>query len=117
MAAAEARLDGSLQEGIGLHVLGSRTYLRWTSRGINPAWLHDGRRLLYLEAGRVLAFDTRTNEARDVLAPPPHSAYEQVLPSPDGRSLFTVRAVDDGDIWLLTLRNQRGEAPKQEEER
>ncbi|HYH45682.1 MAG TPA: protein kinase, partial [Thermoanaerobaculia bacterium] len=107
-----SRLDGSILEGIGLHLLGSRTYLRWTSRGNNPAWLHDGHRLLYIEAGRILAFDTRTNEAREVLAPPPHSAYEQVITSPDDRSLFTVRAVDDGDIWLLTLRNQRGEAPK-----
>jgi len=100
-----------------LHLLGSSTYLRWTSRGNNPAWLHDGYRLLYMEAGRILAFDTRTNEAREVLAPPPYSTYEQVITSPDDRSLFTVRAVDDGDIWLLTLRNQRGEAPKQEEDR
>ncbi|HWN42548.1 MAG TPA: protein kinase [Thermoanaerobaculia bacterium] len=111
------RLDGSVIDGIGLHLLGSRTYLRWTSRGSNPVWLHDGRRLLYLEAGKVLAFDPRTNEARDVLAPPPHSIYEQVTTSPDDRSLFTIRAVDEGDIWLLTLRNQRGEAPKQEEKR
>jgi eukaryotic-like serine/threonine-protein kinase len=112
-----ARLDGSILEGIGLHLLGSRTYLRWTSRGFNPTWLHDGNRLLYIEAGKILAFDTRTNETREVLAPPPHSVYEQVIASPDDRSLFTVRAVDDGDIWLLTLRNQRGEAPKQEEDR
>jgi eukaryotic-like serine/threonine-protein kinase len=117
LAGNMARLDGSTSEGIGLHLLGSRTYLRWTSRGYNPVWLRDGRRLLYLEAGKILAFDTLTNEARDVLAPPPHSAYELVTTSPDGRSLFAVRAVDDGDIWLLTLRNQRGEAPKQEEER
>jgi len=112
-----ARLDGSTVEGIGLHLLGSSTYLRWTSRGTNPVWLHDGRRLLYIEAGKVLAFDTQTNEARDLLAPPPHSAYELVTTSPDDRSLFIVRAVDDGDIWLLTLRNQRGEAPNQEERR
>jgi serine/threonine protein kinase/Tol biopolymer transport system component len=111
------RLDGSVVEGIGLHLLGSRTYLRWTSRGFNPAWLHDSGRLLYLEAGKVLALDTRTNESQEILAPPPHSAYEQVTTSPDDRSLFTVRAVDDGDIWLLTLRKPRGEAPKQEEER
>jgi hypothetical protein len=117
LAGNMARLDGSAAEGIGLHLLGSSTYLRWTSRGINPEWLHDGRRLLYLEAGKILAFDTLTNEARDVLVPPPHSAYELVTTSPDDRSLFAVRAVDEGDIWLLTLRNQRGEAPKQEEKR
>ncbi|MFL6292563.1 MAG: hypothetical protein ACJ759_16850, partial [Thermoanaerobaculia bacterium] len=115
LAGNMARVDGSVLEGIGLHLLGSSTYLRWTSRGFNPVWLHDGRRLLYIEAGKILAFDTQTNEARDILVPPPHSAYELVTTSPDDRSLFAVRAVDDGDIWLLALRNQRGEAPKQEE--
>ena len=117
LAGNMARLDGSILEGIGLYLLGSRTYLRWTSRGNNPAWLHDGNRLLYIEAGKILAFDAETNESREILAPPPHSVYEQVITSPDDRSLFAVRAVDDGDIWLLTLRNQRGEAPKQEEDR
>ncbi|HVG09389.1 MAG TPA: protein kinase [Thermoanaerobaculia bacterium] len=117
LAGNMARLDGSTAEGIGLHLLGSSTYLRWTSRGFNPEWLHDGRRLLYLEAGKILAFDTQTSEARDVLVPPPYSAYELVTISPDDRSLFAVRAVDEGDIWLLTLRNQRGDAPEQEEKR
>ncbi len=117
LAGNMARLDGSILEGIGLHLLGSSTYLRWTSRGNNPAWLHGGNRLLYIEAGKILAFDAETNEVREVLAPPRHSAYEQVITSPDDRSLFTVRAVDDGDIWLLSLRNKRGETPKQEEDR
>jgi Tol biopolymer transport system component len=115
LAGNMARLDGSLVEGFGLYLLGSRTYLRWTSRGLLPVWLHDGRRLLYVEAGKILSFDARTNEAQEVLVPPPHSAYEAVTTSPDDRSLFAVRALDEGDIWLLTLRNQRGEAPKQEE--
>ncbi|HWM95396.1 MAG TPA: protein kinase [Thermoanaerobaculia bacterium] len=102
LAGNMARLDGSMMEGIGLYSLLSRTYLRWTSRGFNPVWLPDGRRLLYVEAGKVLAFDTLTNEAREVLVPPPHSAYDAPSTSPDGRTLFAVRAVDEGDIWLLT---------------
>ena len=97
-----SRLDGSMIEGIGVYFVGSRTYLRWTSRGSNPVWLPDDRRLLYLEAGKVLAFDTRTYETREVLAPPPSSVYLAVSASPDDRSLFAVRAVEEGDIWLLT---------------
>ncbi|MES1245578.1 MAG: protein kinase [Acidobacteriota bacterium] len=97
-----SRLDGSMLEGIGVYFIPSRTYLRWTSRGSNPVWLSDDRRLLYLEAGKVLAFDTRTYETRDVLAPPPSSSYLAVSASPDDRSLFAVRAVEEGDIWLLT---------------
>jgi serine/threonine protein kinase/Tol biopolymer transport system component len=97
-----SRVDGSIFEGIGVYFLSSRTYLRWTSRGITPVWLRDDRRLLYTEAGKVLAFDSRTYETRDVLAPQPSSAYLAVSASPDGRSLFAVRAVEEGDIWLLS---------------
>jgi serine/threonine protein kinase/Tol biopolymer transport system component len=97
-----SRLDGSMPEGIGVYLVRSRTYLRWTSHGANPVWLQDGRRLLYIEAGKVLAFDSRTYETREVLAPPPSSAYLSASTSPDGRSLFAVRAVEEGDIWLLT---------------
>jgi Tol biopolymer transport system component len=106
MAGNISRLDGSMQDGIGVYSVRSRTYERWTSRGTSPVWLHDDRRLLYIEAGKILAFDSQTFETREVLAPPPSSAYMYVSASPDGGSLFAVRAVDEGDIWLL---NQGGE--------
>jgi serine/threonine protein kinase/Tol biopolymer transport system component len=102
-----SRLDRSLLEGIGVYFVSSRTYQRWTSRGMNPVWLHDGHRLLYTEAGKILAFDTRTREARQVLAPPANSAYLSISPGPGDRSLFTVRAVDEGDIWLLTRAGEK----------
>ncbi|MES1245580.1 MAG: protein kinase [Acidobacteriota bacterium] len=97
-----SRLDRSILEGIGVYLAASRTYERWTSRGMNPVWLHDGRRLLYTEGGNILAFDTRTHEARLVLEPPSSSAYLSMSTGPGDRSLFVVRAVDEGDIWLLT---------------
>ena len=97
-----SRLDRSIPEGIGVYFLPSRTYERWTSRGMNPVWLHDSERLLYTEGGTILAFDPRTHEARQVLAPPSSSAYLSMSLGPGDRSLFVVRAVDEGDIWLLT---------------
>jgi serine/threonine protein kinase/Tol biopolymer transport system component len=97
-----SRLDRSLPEGIGVYSVSSRTYERWTSRGLNPVWLRDDRRLLYTEGGNILAFDSRTREARQVLAPPSSSAYLSMSLGPSDRSLFVVRAVDEGDIWLLT---------------
>ncbi len=103
-----AKIDGSMLEGIGAHSLTSGTYLRWTSRGANPVWLHDGRRLLYIEGGRIHLFDTVTLQAREILAPPPSSIYTALSTSPDDRSLFAVRAVDEGDVWLLTLSEEGG---------
>jgi serine/threonine protein kinase/Tol biopolymer transport system component len=97
-----SRLDRSIPEGIGVYLVSSRTYERWTSHGMNPVWLHDGTRLLYHEGGNILAFDTRTRETRQVLAHPSSSAYLSTSTGPGDRSLFVVRAVDEGDIWLLT---------------
>ncbi|HEX3130889.1 MAG TPA: protein kinase [Thermoanaerobaculia bacterium] len=102
-----SRLDRSVPEGIGVYSVASRTYERWTSRGLNPVWLHDSERLLYTEGGNILAFDPRTHEARQVLAPPSSSAYLSVSTGPGDRSLFVVRAVDEGDIWLLTRGGDR----------
>jgi len=100
-----ARLDGSLLEGIGVYSFRTRTYERLTNRGSQPVWLRDGRQLLHLEAGKIMVFDTRTYKAREVLAPPPNSAY--LFVSPGERGLFAVRAVDEGDILLLTLSGEK----------
>ena len=97
-----SRLDRSILDGIGVYLVPSRTYERWTSRGSNPVWLHGSGRLLYTEGGNILAFDPRTHEARQVLEPPSSSAYLSMSTGPGDRSLFVVRAVDEGDIWLLT---------------
>jgi serine/threonine protein kinase/Tol biopolymer transport system component len=97
-----SRLDRSIPEGIGVYLVPSRTYERWTSRGRNPVWLHDSGRLLYTEGDNILAFDPRTHKARQVLEPPSSSAYLSMSTGPGDRSLFVVRAVDEGDIWLLT---------------
>jgi serine/threonine protein kinase/Tol biopolymer transport system component len=97
-----SRLDRSNLGGIGVYLAASRTYERWTSHGMNPIWLRDDHRLLYTEGGDILAFDTRTHEARQVLAPPSSSAYLSMSTGPGDRTLFAVRAVDEGDIWLLS---------------
>ncbi len=97
-----ARLDGSMSEGIGVYSMATRTYERWTSRGTNPVWLQDSKRLLYTEDGDIFAFDTRTHEAQRVLSPPSSSTYLSVSTGPGDRTLYTVRGVNEGDIWLLS---------------
>jgi Tol biopolymer transport system component len=97
-----SRLDRSIPEGIGVYLVSSGTYERWTSRGMNPVWLHQSRRLLYTEGKAIHAFDARTHESWLVLAPPPSSAYLSMSTGPGDHDLFVVRTVDEGDIWLLT---------------
>jgi serine/threonine protein kinase/Tol biopolymer transport system component len=72
-------------------------------RGLAPFWLADNRRLLYLDQGNLFVLDTVTREAREVLAPPPSSTFLLVSLSADNRTLYTVRATDEGNIGMIDL--------------
>ncbi len=103
LAGNMARLDESLLEGVGLFDFDTLSYERLTDRGLIPTWLQDGRTLLYLDTGKVMAVDTASKQSREVLAPPPGSVFTSAGVSPDGRSLYVIRGVDEGDIWMLTI--------------
>ena len=83
--------------------LASQTYSRLTAHGEVPRWMPDGRALLALDAGRVVAVDLATRRVREVLAPPQGSAFLTHCVSPDSRSLFVSRRTEEGDIGMLTL--------------
>jgi Tol biopolymer transport system component len=95
--------DGPRLPGIVLYSLAGRRYVRVTGRGGEPRWLSDSRRLLYRDGGEIFLLDTGSSASRRILAAPPGSAYSEFVPSPDDRSLYLARTVDEGDIWLLTM--------------
>jgi hypothetical protein len=64
----------------------------------------DSRRLLYADGGRVIMVDSVTRESHEVLAAGGGSAFTGLDLSPDGRVLYLVREMVEGDIWMLTLR-------------
>jgi serine/threonine protein kinase/Tol biopolymer transport system component len=74
-----------------------------THRGRVPFWLADSRRLLYLDQGKLFVLDTVTRETREVLAPPPSSSFLLASLSADNRTLYAVRATDEGDIGMIDL--------------
>ncbi len=76
---------------------------------LDPAgWLHDSRTLLYLQDGKIfrVGLDDRTPHL--VLAPPLNSAFKSLALASDDRTLYAVRATDEGDIWMLTLKDAPG---------
>jgi Tol biopolymer transport system component len=92
------------EPGIGVYSLGARSCARLTERGGSPVWLRDGRTLLYLDGGAIFSLDRRTRQTREVLAPPRDSTFLGLSASPDRRTLYVVRAVDEGDVWMATMR-------------
>ncbi|HEX3553535.1 MAG TPA: protein kinase [Thermoanaerobaculia bacterium] len=104
LAGASQRQDGSHEPGLLLYSLADKRYLRLTNRGDIPLWLHDSRRLLYSEGYSLLQLDVKTGRSRLILSSQSGSTYKDVSLSPDDRTLYLARVVDEGQIWLLKLR-------------
>jgi serine/threonine protein kinase/Tol biopolymer transport system component len=99
-----SRLAGTFEEpGIVVYSLAAGTYERLTQAGSVPSFLYDNHTLLYRQEGKIFLCDLRTKASRLLLAPPPHTAFTAAAVSPDDKILYTVRQIDEGDIWLLTL--------------
>ncbi len=105
------RIAGDLIEGqapgpvgIGLYSFDSRTYEKLTPSGTTPVWLNDGRTLVYLDEDEVWAVDTLTKKRWELLASGPDSGFFSASPGPDGRELYVVRVLHEGDVVMLTLK-------------
>jgi serine/threonine protein kinase/Tol biopolymer transport system component len=102
------RLAGNLADGrtvgIGLYSFDTQTYERLAPSGSTPFWLGGDRTLVFLDGGRVHALDTLTRKRWEVMAPGPDSDLFSVSASPDGRNLYRVRILHEGDVVMLTLK-------------
>jgi eukaryotic-like serine/threonine-protein kinase len=87
--------------------LQTRTRRVVASDGSSPAWLPDGRRLLYAGRTHLSLLDTQTGRVEPLIAGP--RLYDQwgrtVALSTDGRTLVYVQSQSEGDVWMMTLRD------------
>lgn len=104
LAGALLRPDGSRSPGVVLWSLADQTYHRLTPTGEDPMFFHDGTRILFREGDNTIrTVGLAAGEIRTVLTPPRHSWFMRARIGPGDRSLCTVRATDEGDIWSLDL--------------
>jgi Tol biopolymer transport system component len=108
LAGVMLRQDDSPVPGVILWSLADNTYRRLTQTGDNPVFLRGGARILFTEPGAVRLVDAAGGEVRMLLTPPPHTSYVNAGVGPGDRTLCTVRATDEGDIWLLSLAGSTG---------
>ncbi|MFL6262428.1 MAG: protein kinase domain-containing protein [Thermoanaerobaculia bacterium] len=101
--AGSAEADGAALPGVFLYSLATKSYTRLTERGETPRWLPDGKTLLVLDEGKILALDVATRKLRPALSPQASSFFVTHCASPDGRSFFVSRQSEEGDICMLTL--------------
>jgi Tol biopolymer transport system component len=97
------RSDESAFPGIFLYRFDTGRYMRLMANGDTAVWLRDGRTVLVQDRGKILAVDPGARGSRVVAGAPPHSTFNSVSATADGRTLFLVRATDEGDVWRLDL--------------
>ncbi|MBV8201945.1 MAG: serine/threonine-protein kinase [Acidobacteria bacterium] len=100
-ADGERLLGLTAEPGVFVYSFASRRYQRITSDLAQyPIWLHDSHSVLYIRDGKVMAIDSNGGAARQLLQPPANSEFRGVSTSRDDRVIYTVRSVQEGDIWL-----------------
>jgi serine/threonine protein kinase/Tol biopolymer transport system component len=71
--------------------------------GTGAVWLDDDR-AVYLHDGSLWLLDVRSGASRRLLSPPERSVYKVVAAARDGRSLYVVREINEGDVKMLDMR-------------
>jgi eukaryotic-like serine/threonine-protein kinase len=94
----------TVEPGVFAYSFATRSYERITSDpAFYPVWLHDNQSILYLSEGKLRIVDARGHASRELYRPPANSELRSVSASPDDRVIYTVRSIQEGDIWLGTF--------------
>ncbi|HEX7185409.1 MAG TPA: protein kinase [Thermoanaerobaculia bacterium] len=91
------------QSEVMVYSFATRKLERMGQSGHWPTWTSDGRQLLFLREGRIYALDLHTRKAREVLAPPQNASFSFLALSPDSRTLLTVLATEERNLWMATM--------------
>jgi Tol biopolymer transport system component len=94
---------GGEVRGLALYSLASRKYERLSETGDTPIWLRDGRRLLFNDREAAVLLDTGTKKSHPLGPPGTSLRLNGFTLSRDGRSLFGVQRLEEGDLWAANL--------------
>jgi Tol biopolymer transport system component/tRNA A-37 threonylcarbamoyl transferase component Bud32 len=95
---------GATEDGVWVYSLEDQRYQRLTESGSAPQWMRDGRRLLYIDDGRLRAFDRQTGRQQEVLSLlAPAFVQRPIALSSDDRTVYFARSADQADVWMLEL--------------
>ena len=89
--------------GVLTYSLRSREFQQVANFGGRPAWLADGRRLLFIDSQKIYVLDSVTKRIKEVYSAAPHRLQGLTL-SLDNRSINVSVAINEADIWLASLK-------------
>ena len=89
-------------DGILIYTFETKNFERVTDFGSRPIWLHDSRRLLFRDAGKLFLVNSETKKTQEISLRSPLPVVEYGLTA-DNRTLYYTLATTEADIWLLNL--------------
>jgi Tol biopolymer transport system component len=73
------------------------------AQGTQPAWLADGKRLVYADRGRLRLVDAATKQGHEIHATAGEGLLFPTL-TQDNRFLYYLHATAGADIWVMTIK-------------
>ena len=87
--------------GIWLYSLDSKRYEQLTDRGFYPAWMPDGKRLLFLDGAGLSEVDVASKKIQSIPIPRPIRWFDV---APDFHALYLDERTAEADIWMVTTK-------------
>ncbi|HEY3072015.1 MAG TPA: protein kinase [Candidatus Limnocylindrales bacterium] len=94
--------SSAVGRGVIVYSLESRAYTRLTEFGKWPAWLNDGRRLVFSSGRKLYLVDSERRRVRELLSVVDEEP-EGPAPTRDDRWIYFHRHRNEADIWIATL--------------
>ncbi|HEY3027358.1 MAG TPA: protein kinase [Pyrinomonadaceae bacterium] len=88
--------------GILVYNFQTKSFERITDFGARPLWLHDNRRLLFRDKGKLFLVNSETKKVQEIPLRSPLPAIEYGLTG-DNHTLYYTLESTEADIWLLNL--------------
>ncbi|MGH9967277.1 MAG: TolB family protein [Pyrinomonadaceae bacterium] len=89
-------------DGILIYTFETNNFERITDFGSRPIWLHDSRRLLFRDGGKLFLVNSETKKIQEISLNSPNPVIEYGLTG-DSRTLYYTLLSTEADIWLLNL--------------
>ena len=88
--------------GIMLYTFETNEFERITNFGSRPIWLHDNRRMIFRDEGKLFLVNAETKKVQEISLQSPYPVIEYGLTG-DSRMLYFTLLSTEADIWMLNL--------------
>jgi Tol biopolymer transport system component len=95
-----------ISSGIVLYSFESNRYEKLTDFGLYPAWMKDGRRLIFCFKEKLYLVDSASRKVHEIMRAALSARTGEMLGaaslSPDNSTLYFAQGTIEADVWMLT---------------